>query len=406
MKNHSKISFIAAFLISFISLELSAEVLKRAVIRDDNFNAIIQEVSLEDLTCQEKYVGSFFKIVKRKSEEAIRFYDAEEIQLKAATTYYHLTKARNYFARKMQSKYVISMPQVTIRLEITNVFNEVGHFGNDKLSPQFNNALSIPSGDGYKPANIPAWNSEIWFRPSKEIHIKDLSLLDNSGKAVQQSLKSFRNQTHISNFKNFFLFVIANGITLDASNIVKNMMRFAECSILVEMVYQSTDIAAEFFSRKIYRLDTALVPEIIYHEYSHIALSDRLELTHSTPVIEGMADFFAGKIANSKKLATHIKDYNLFNGKEVKNKQLYNIAFEKGEFANTDFVFGLLWNVGATVGIETEAEFINEMANKLTTNSNIREDLINASLNTCTKLCKSPLNDRIKLYKLFNKKGL
>ena len=57
----------------------------------------------------------------------------------------------------------------------------------------------------------------------------------------------------------------------------------------------------------------------------------------------GASDFFAGKIANSKKLALKIKDYNLFNGKKVRKKQQYNIAFERGDYANADFVFGLLW---------------------------------------------------------------
>ena len=42
------------------------------------------------------------------------------------------------------------MPKVTIRLELTNVFNELGHFANDNLDPQYNNALSIPAGNGFQ----------------------------------------------------------------------------------------------------------------------------------------------------------------------------------------------------------------------------------------------------------------
>ncbi len=72
----------------------------------------------------------------------------------------------------------------------------------------------------------------------------------------------------------------------------------------------------------------ALVPEIIYHEYAHIALSDSLELTHSTAVIEGMADFFAGKIGGNHKLAMHIKKHNTFSGKNAKRKQQYMAQFE------------------------------------------------------------------------------
>ena len=175
---------------------------------------------------------------------------------------------------------------------------------------------------------------------------------------------------------------------------------------MVEAIYQSSDIAGEFFTRKKYRLDSALVPEIIYHEFSHVALSNHFELSNSTPVNEGIADFFAGKIANSKKLATKIKAYNLFNGKEVRKKQQYQMAFERGEYANADFVFGLLWAVDETVGNDIGTSFIYRMTDFLSTNVSIRDDLINATLETCKKSCKAPLNDRIKLYRLYNSKNL
>jgi hypothetical protein len=397
--------FITLLLVQNMSFAFTA--IKPALVRDEKFNAVIKNVELANLTSEDSYVGENFRILKGKTDEVVRFDDSEELQLKAATTYYHLTKARNFFVLNLKSEYVKSLPIINIRLDITNVFNEVGHFGNDKLDPQYNNALSIPKGPGYAPANIPGWDLEIWFRPSKEIHIRDLDLNSGIGPTVKSSLNAFRNQTHMTNFKDFFISILSAGVTnINSTSIVNNMMRFGQSSVVIEFLYQTTDIAAEFFQRKIYRLDTAMVPEIIYHEFSHIALSDRLELTHSTPVNEGMADYFAGKISGSKELATHINDYNLFSGKKVQNKQLYNLAFERGEFANTDFVFGLLWNLGNTVGPDIEANFVNEMAKRLTTDANIRDDLIKASIDTCTMFCKSPLNDRIKLYKFYNQKGL
>lgn len=375
----------------------AGELKKRAVIRDEDYKAIIAEVSLKDLTSDVGYEGKYFKIVNGKSNEAIRFDDSEDLQLKAATTYYHLNKARQYFVDVAKAGYVQTLPKIIIRLDLTNVFNEVGHFAHDNLNPQFNNALSIPAGVGYPAKNIPAWETEIWFRPSKEVHIKELQ-----GGAPQASVKPslavFRNQTHMTNLNQFMIALFGGG---DPSS----MMRFAGSSLMMEFVYQTSDIAAEFFARKIYRLDSALVPEIIYHEYSHVALSNHMELTHSTPVNEGMADYFAGKIANSKKLALKIKDYNLFNGKKVRKKQQYNMAFERGDYANADFVFGLLWNIGATVGEDVEVEFMNTLASKLETNATIREDLLNASLETCKEVCKVPLSDRLRLYKFYNAKN-
>lgn len=379
-----------------------ADIKRNAVTRDKNFKAVISEVKLEHLLNNDAYEGKYFKIVEGKGDTPVSTKASEELQLKAATTYFHLNKAREYFVNQVKSEYVANLPQITIRLNITNVFNEIGHFAHDNLNPQFNNALSIPDGVGYPARNIAPWGLEIWFRPSKEINIKDFPELAGDPN-LKNSLTRFRNQSHMDSLERFLyqLFSSAAGNQIDPGSI----MRTAGSSLLIEVVYQTSDIAADFFSQKIYRLDTALVPEIIYHEFAHIALSNTLELTHSTPVNEGMADFFAGKIADSKKLATKIKDYNLYSGKEVRKKQQYQMAYERGELANTDFVFGLLWMMGETVG-QNEINFMYSLSGKIDTNSNIRDDLINASIETCSEVCADPFVDRLKLYRFFNKKNL
>ena len=393
-----KILIITLILLIRFSHVYAGELKRRAVVRDEDYKAIIADVSLKDLTSDVGYEGKYFKIVEGKSNDAIRFDDSDELQLKAATTYYHLNKARKYFVEVAKSEYVKALPQIIIRIDLKNVFNDIGHFAHDNLNPQFNNALTIPAGVGYPAKNVPAWETEIWFRPSKEISIKEFQgTVENT--SVKPSLAVYRNQTHMTNL-NQFLIAIFGGL-----NDPSNVMRVAGSSLLMEFVYQTSDIASNYFSRKIYRLDSALVPEIIYHEFAHVALSNHLELTHSTPVNEGLADFFAGKIANSKKLAIKIKEYNLFNGKKVQRKQQYNMAFERGDYANADFVFGLLWNVGATVGEDIEISFMNLLPSKLETNATIRDDLLNASLETCKEICKTPLNDRLRLYKFYNTKN-
>lgn len=398
-----KLYFLLLFVLS--SNCFSFEIKKSAVVRDKNFNAVIEEVKLLDLVSEDSYEGKYFKIVNGKSNIAVRFDDDQQLQLKAATAYYHMSKARSYFVDNVKSKYVKDLPVVVVRLDLTNVFNEIGHFANDNLDPQFNNALSVPAGKGYERRKIDPWGIEVWFRPVKEININELkSTMDFSG-GLKGPLTSFRNQTHMANFERFItniLYSQAYGGGWDKGS----AMRLVGSSILLEAIYQSSDIAAEFFTRKIYRLDSALVPEIIYHEFSHVALSDHLELSHSTAVNEGLADYFAGKISNSKKLATKIKDYNLFSGKEVRNKQQYRKEFEQGSYANTDFVFGLLWNIGETVGTDIEPIFMYGVSSKLSTNVTIKEDLINATLESCKISCKDPMNDRMKLYMYFNSKNL
>jgi len=381
------------------------DIQKKAVIRDDHFNAKIKEVLLTDLVSDNHYESKYFKIVLGKSNDAIDFDSSESLQLKAATVYYHLSKARNYFEKVVHSSYVHSMPQLVIRLELTNVFNEIGHFANDNLDPQFNNALTVPGGAGYEPKKIEPWGIEIWFRRSKEIDIRNFPKSQRSSVDIKSALRDFRNQNHLGNLQNFISLILQGEIysgTLD----VNGLMRVVGSSIMLEAIYQTSNITTDFFSQKIYRLDSALVPEIIYHEFSHVALSENLELSHSSPVNEGMADYFASQIANSKSLATKIRDYNLFNGKKVQKKQQYRIDFEQNNNANSDFVFGLLWNVGHLIGKEKESKFIFDLSSKLTTNSSIKEDLLNAMFDTCNEDCESPLNDKIMLYRYFNSKNL
>lgn len=396
-----KFLFLVFLFISISNLH-AFEISKNAVVRDEHFNAQIKNILLTDLFNTNSFEGKYFKIVLAKSDVPISFEDSQQLQLKAATVYYHLTKARDFFVNTVNSDYVKSLPQLTIRLELTNVFNEIGHYAHDNLDPQFNNALSIPAGLGSETRQVDPWGMEIWFRPKKVIQIDNGG--DTSGLELKSALKSFRNQTHLSNLdsfiRNYFQFK-ANGMNGTQSayfNLVQN-------SLIVELIYQSSSHIGALFSQHEYFLDSALVPEIIYHEFSHIALSEHLMLTHSSPVNEGLADYFAGKIANSKKLATHIKEYNLFSGKQVHRKQQYRLYFEQGEMANNDFVFGLLWNLGQKIGSKNEISFIHEMSARLESSSTIKEDLINAALVSCKSYCPDPVNDRFKLFQFFNAKN-
>jgi hypothetical protein len=119
-----------------------------------------------------------------------------------------------------------------------------------------------------------------------------------------------------------------------------------------------------------------------------------------------MADFFAGQIADSPKLAMKIKKYNVYNGKNAKRKQDYMIQFEMQDYANTDFVFGLLWQMKKIVGEEQGTEFMYALRNKLTTNSSIRNELVEGILNTCDEMCEMPFNDKLRILKALNLKGL
>lgn len=402
-------TILATTLLFLSSLGLGATRSFDVVVRNENHRPKVEKVELQDLISEDAFDGKHFKIVKGKEDAPIRFDADKELSFRAATVYYHLNKARDYFLHKLKSEYVASLPKLTIRIQHTNQFSELGHFSHDNFEPQYNNALTIPAGTGLERRGVKPWGMEIWFRPSKRIHLSEVKTNSLGAQEFKGLMKSFRNQIHMQSLQRFLsqaIMVMTNGSGPVGPLSLDNLVRTAGSSLIMEAGYQFYDPIGQLFSRKWYWLDTALVPEIIYHEYAHVALSDHLVLSHSTSIIEGMADFFAGQIANSPMLANKIKKYNTYNGKNAKRKQQYKIQFESTEYANTDFVFGLLWDMKKILGEERGEAFMYELRKNLTTNSSIRGQLIDGLLQNCLEMCESPFVDRLRILKALDSKGI
>lgn len=398
---------IALIIPSFSYAQLSQRTFE-AVVRTDDNKPVVENVVLTDLISNDSFDGEHFRIVKGKSDDAIKFDAEPALTFRAATAYYHLTKARDYFVNQIKSEYVTGLPKMVIRIEHSNQFSELGHFANDNYEPQFNNALTIPAGQGFQ-GRVKPWGMEIWFRPQKKIHLRDLKTNNLAAQEFKVLMTGFREQIHMQSLQKFLVGVVM-AFTQDGAPspfTQEALIRTVGSSLIMEAGYQFIDPISRMFTRKWYWLDTALVPEIIYHEYAHVALSDHLKLSHSTAIIEGMADFFAGKIANSPKLATNIKKYNTYNGKNAKRKQEYKIEFEMKDYANTDFVFGVLWQLGEIVDENRKGEqFMFDLRKQLTTNSSIRKELVEGILKTCDEQCDTPFVDKIRILKALNLKGI
>ena len=403
-----KTIYIISLLFPIISFSQVSERTFLALVRNDHERPVVEEVILRNLESQDSFNGTYFKIVNGKSDEAIQFNSSPELLLKAATVYHHLSLARKYFVEKLKSDHVAKMPKMVIRLELKNQFSELGHFANDNLNPQFNNALTIPGGKGLVSKGITPWGTEIWFRPSKKIHLREINIQNATTLEFTGLLAVFRRQIQMQSLQRF---LASSVIALSQEGApspfsLENLIRTVGSSLIIEAGYQFFDPITKALSRKWYQLDTALIPEIIYHEFAHVALSDYLVLSHSTPIIEGMADFFAGEIAMSPKLAMNIKKYNTFNGKNAMRKQDYLLQFESTEYANTDFVFGLLWEIKNIIGENNGAPFMFSLRKKLTTNSSIRNQLIEGILQTCEKECHHPFVDKLQILKALNLRGI
>lgn len=174
-----------------------------------------------------------------------------------------------------------------------------------------------------------------------------------------------------------------------------------------------------WFMDKYYFVDTAMVPEIIYHEYAHIAMSDTMKTVHSVPVIEGMADYFASRIADRRHMYKKLKKISSNKEKDIKNKSFYHPYLEGAWNATSDFTVSLLWKG------KIEFDKVNELKAKkgqppianydeiiylthlvLNETSDIANDLTKMLIQTCKEKCMGVRAGVNTLNNVFEAKGL
>ncbi len=375
-----------------------------------NNGTYFHKVELQDLISPDSFEGKYFKVVAGKSNQAISFtHENSKIVTKAATVYHHLTRARNFWVNEMKTHLPQTMNQVIVRIEITNLYDEQGHFAHDNRDPQFNNALSIPSGqtpDWVPEDRSDIWNQEIWFRPMKKVETKNLpglgpNPLTASLSALEQPFINFTVNRFNSTIMEHIFYP-----TYSPNPLWVSVVRFAGTIALTKAVIESTKHMDGFFADKYYYLDTAMVPEVTYHEYAHLVLSDHLELTHSTPVIEGLADYFVAALTEKRKIYARVKGYSNAAHKDVEQKRKYDHWYESSRMATSDFVLSVLWDVRETLGAETADQLVYDVRTKLSTSTaTINNHLIQAVFDSCTTKCESPRRDKLKLFQMFSAKG-
>ena len=404
-----KTSILLALLVS--SQTFAQEVQFRVLERKAKTNGtLFRNVTIQDLISSSAFDGKYFKVVKGKSNDAISFKDDTDLVLKAATVYHHLTKARNFWTEQIDLHAAQKLPKIVVRLEITNVFNELGHFAHDKKDPQYNNALSVPGGktpDFVPVENQDEWNKEIWFRPMKKIETKTLASqgpnpLTASLQAAEQPFLNYtQNQFAQTMLEHLFY------PTYVTRPVWFEFVRYAGTIAMTKAVIEASKHMDNLFAEKYYYLDTAMVPEVIYHEFAHLVLSDKLEMTHSTPVIEGMADYFAAVQTDKRRIYARVRGFSNAASKDTEaRRKMYSHWYEANRNATSDFVLSVLWDVRETLGNEIGNRVIFTSREFMKTNSaTINHHLIQAILDACKLHCPSPRSDQLKLYEAFSQKG-
>lgn len=349
-QQHLLNSFLALFLL--ISITANADEGKtcsakfKVLERTKRSKYDLIEKDLKDLKCNKSFEGKFFKVVLATEDDAIKFdHEDKTLLLKAANVYYHLTLARDYWVNEIKSDFVQNMQQVTVRLDITNSFSNTRHFKNAELEKNYNNAWSIPEGQTPRIAGQQKkWFKEIWFSPMKKIESRKEVISDGSN-PIHQSLILIKEPVLNMNTNSLIYqgLGLAKYPTLNSSIAVESALsNLGTIAVLLGLI-EVTKHMDKMFMDKYYFVDTAMVPEIIYHEYAHIAMSDTMKTVHSVPVIEGMADYFATRVANRKKMYSELKKISNNRSKNPENRNMYNPYLEGAWNANSDFTLSVLW---------------------------------------------------------------
>jgi hypothetical protein len=369
---------------------------------------------LNDFLCQDgratNFEGKYFKIVDGVSNKAILFDNDVDLVTKAANVYYHMNVARKFWTENIKSDYVKNMKQLVVRINIKNLYSQNAHFKNLEQGENSNNAWTIPAGK--TPDVIPddqkdSWGIEVWFAPLKKISVNEL-IHTRGENPLSTTLRALRNPVLTETAYNLGLSIIGSliaGENITMSNFLGDLVfRSLTLHSFFSASLFFTDKMDKWFYEKYFYIETAMIPDIIYHEFSHVALSGNLPLSYGTPVIEGMADFFATRIVQTEgKMFSGINGYSNNQSKDPNNDLLFDPIMENRVFSDKDFVLSLLWRVrknlekanSKNLKYEAKKKLVNtdqliyHSSRYLDGSSNINLGLSKALVKSCRNKCNN-----------------
>jgi hypothetical protein len=376
------------FVLIFSQAVLAFEVTLPVQVRDGK-KLKVQERTLEDLEVENQFDGKYFKIVKGMDTEAVKFNDDPQVAFRAATVYFHLSKAREYFKNLESNVEFTNLDEkIVIRVDQEYEYSPDNHY---KKKEQFNGASSI--GKSGKLASK-EWGREIWFNKAKKIKRK------SAFKAVGNYVDSrdFKNALlgqmllqDLITFSNDWLVRGKYFTGLDAQRHLYSMVLTIG---LVELIPKSIGLFGKYVKQKYY-LDTALIPEIVYHEYAHQALEPYLELRKVTAITEGYPNYFASKISGLKKLAGRAGKHSRGDrAKKMVNKMMYSMPLEYSkQAAFGSFFFGLIHSLEQKMGKQGFDVVVNALK-YLDSRSSIKADFYDAIYKAIDDIATSKSNNR------------
>jgi hypothetical protein len=379
--------------------------------RDEKGDLIQRGVELPNLAGREAFIGRNFIIVKGGEKTPIGFTEGadEGLNLRAATAYYHLEKAKAYLDAKAATtpqlaplRSAVRYP-IVVRIEMTLPYSSASHWVTDG-SESFNNSLAIAASDSNRGKEIAPWGQELWFYKQKKI--------TRSGSTNQ--VFTVLNQR---SFKNMML----QQMTYPEMVSIGQKLSFGETpfwpahiasvgtSLLVsEALMPFLQLVTRPFKTP-FSIDTGMIPEVIYHEFSHLVFSERLGLFQPRSVVEGYPNFFAYQASGVRDLNARAKKFvKGVASKRAKSKEGYSMMVDQaGLYAATgSFMYSLLYRLEQAFGPEEADAILYGATEFLDRSSDVRMDFTRAVLMSIQRHSKNPITQALRAQNVFQEKGL
>jgi hypothetical protein len=327
------------------SMAFSAQVKEfEVMVRDENLTIVSKKVVPSDLGYDED-TSDFkkFQIYRSNEGSPLVLNELEKTdQLKVATMAYHLNRAVNYFQSNLEAEQFDKIGKFNVRLEMARHFNTGKHFNSSDT--EYNNAVTLKPSNENKLNDVKPWGYEVWFRPAKDIKDKAprgallagmpaINIVDDVGNTASNiiisSINDYATNGEISS-SNYTHYGSQLALVLAMKTLLPTVLDFGNSLISYET-----------------KLDAGMIPEVIYHEITHVAMSDFIPVNGNYGISEGMANYFAAVILGKGVIASKLSSYgkNIMAIKPDK-KQKYRSQLDYiASNAHRPFTFSFLWTM-------------------------------------------------------------
>jgi hypothetical protein len=289
----------------------------------------------------------------------------DEDSLRANTIHHHLkiaeTRTKELTAKQTFPRSLGHIAPFNVRFDVTSSYNAITHFAPTKKE-RGNLSLTIESGK----SRNDSWPKEIWFYrsiPTRLTGRLHSTLRSFSEKSIR---RAFFAQIALSRSRAWMI-----GSHDGAISELLTWLVFFEGAL--PLLTQTSKVI-----KTNQWLDSALIPEVIYHEWAHLLFAPVFGLKNSTSVNEGYANYWAARISSAETLLLKIPK-NLAHGRYARvrsgeKKPNYHREVDESPAYRSagQFVFTLLMEIERTFGTEIgqqlnlgALEYLNENSDAL-----------------------------------------